>query len=139
MLGRKNSNSTDMAMELDMMDVEQPLVADTDFPRRSLLREHRTWWSLVAWLGCMGVVAGGLQAVGRPFVDMCLPIESRCDYQGVVVGWGGGRRMCARGWRRKESLGSWRRARLFGGLQGPTSPCTPTHRRALLPTAPRGL
>ena len=78
-----------------MMDVEQPLVADTDFPRRSLLREHRTWWSLVAWLGCMGVVAGGLQAVGRPFVDMCLPIESRCDYQGAVVGWGGGGGECA--------------------------------------------
>ena len=120
-----------------MMDVEQPLVADTDFPRRSLLREHRTWWSLVAWLGCMGVVAGGLQAVGRPFVDMCLPIESRCDYQGAVVGW---EEENVRPWQpRKESSGSWRRARLFGRLLGPTSPCTPTHRRALLPTAPRGL
>jgi hypothetical protein len=87
---RKNTNSTDMALELDMMDVEQPLVADTDFPRRSLLREHRTWWSLVAFAVCLGIVAGALEAVGRPFVDLCMPVEQRCDYTGESGAEGGG-------------------------------------------------
>ena len=81
---RKNSGDTDMSFELDMANVDQALlnVTDDDFPRRRVKMEHKTWWSLLAFVVLFALAMVGLWLVGRPMAEPCYPQDRLCKYTG---------------------------------------------------------